>query len=117
MDAIDGNKKLNQKGYVLLESLVAFMIITLCISLYMPLTANLLVTIKKEKRAVDMARIAYEQSQKIELGQAIDSTWQTGEIIYDIYLSETNQKKGIHVQNGEQNKKVEILSTKIIKPE
>lgn len=112
-----GIKRLNQKGYILLESLVAFLIITLCISLYMPLTANLLVTIKKEKIAVDIARIAYEQSQKIGYGQEIDSTWQTGEITYDIYLSEANQKKGIYVQYGNQKKKVEILSTEISKPE
>jgi type II secretory pathway pseudopilin PulG len=117
VDAIDGNKKLNQKGYILLESLVAFLIITLCISLYMPLTANLLVATKKEKIAVDIARIAYEQSQKIGYGQEIDSTWQTGEMMYDIYLSETNHKKGIRIQYGDQKKKVEILSTEITKPE
>lgn len=83
----------------------------------MPMTATLLVTIKKEKIAVDVARIAYEQSQKIELGQEIDSTWQTGETKYDINLLETNQKKGIQIQCDDRKKKVEILATEIIKAE
>ncbi len=80
------------------------------------MTANLLLTIKKEKIEVDLVRIAYEQSQKIALGQDIDSTWQTGEITYGINLSETNQKKGIHIQYNGRKKKMDILSTEITNP-
>lgn len=116
MDAIDGNKLFDQKGYILLESLLAFLIITLCISIYLPLTANLLVAIKKEKIDVDIMRIAYEQSQKIALDQEIDSTWQTGENSYGINLSETNERKGIHVQYNNQEKKVDILSITATSP-
>ncbi|MEG0268332.1 MAG: type II secretion system protein [Carnobacterium sp.] len=114
MDAIDGIKQNNQKGYILLESLVAFLIITLCIGFYLPMTASLLIAIKKEKIEVDLVRIAYEQSQKIALGQDIDRNWQTGEIIYDITISETNRKKGILIQYNGREKRMGILSTEII---
>lgn len=116
MDVIDGIKKSYQQGYILLESLVAFLVITLCIGFYLPITANLLLTIKNEKIEVDLARIAYEQSQKIALGQNIDGTWQTGETIYDIAISEKNYRKGILIQYNGQEKKVDILSTEIIAP-
>ncbi|WP_177173756.1 hypothetical protein [Carnobacterium iners] len=92
------------------------MILTLCISFYLPLTTNLLVTIKKEKTEVDLARVAYEQSQKIGLNQDLDSTWQTGKTHYIITLSEISQRKGIHIHYGGQTKEMDILSTQIITP-
>lgn len=78
------------------------------------MTASLLIAIKKEKIEVDLVRIAYEQSQKIALGQDIDRNWQTGEIIYDITISETNRKKGILIQYNGREKRMGILSTEII---
>ncbi|WP_414839860.1 type II secretion system protein [Carnobacterium sp. TMP28] len=116
MADIDGNKALNQKGYILLESLLAFLILTLCISFYLPLTTTLLVAIKKEKIEVDLARIAYEQSQKIVLNQDVDSTWQTGKVHYTIALSEINQRKGIHIYYEGKTKEIDILSNQIITP-
>ena len=80
------------------------------------MTANLLITINKEKIEVDLVRIAYEQSQKIALGQDIDGTWQTGETVYDITISETNHKKGILIQYNGREKKMGILSAEIISP-
>nr|WP_238321769.1 prepilin-type N-terminal cleavage/methylation domain-containing protein [Carnobacterium jeotgali] len=39
---IIGNKKLNQKGYLLIESLVAFSILSLCMAFYLPFVVSML---------------------------------------------------------------------------
>lgn len=116
MVGIIGIKKLNQKGYLLLESLLSFLILTICISLYLPLIAGLLVTVKEEKKAVERARVCYEQSQKISLGQSVDNSWQTGGVTYQIHSIEKKQKKGIQINDGEQQLVIEILSSKVENP-
>lgn len=116
MGAIIGIKKLNQKGYLLLESLLSFFILTVCISLYLPLVVGLLLTVKEEKKAVDRARICYEQSQKISLGQSVDDSWQTGGVTYQIHSIEKEHKKGIQINDGDQQLVIEILSSKVSEP-
>ena len=75
---IIGNKKLNQKGYLLIESLVAFSILSLCMDFYLPFVVSMLKKVEAEKIAVEMHRIQYEQVQKIEQHQPINQTWKTG---------------------------------------
>lgn len=115
MVVITGIERLNQKGYVLLESLTAFLIITLCISVYLPVVTDLLVTIKEEKKTMDMVRIGYEQSQKIALGQEVDTSWQTGGNVYEIIV-ESSQKKKICIRDNQHQRTVELLSSKINLP-
>lgn len=107
---IIGNKKLNQKGYLLIESLVAFSILSLCMAFYLPFVVSMLKKVEAEKTAVEMHRIQYEQVQKIEQHQPIDQTWKTGGKIFTIEPIANTIQKGVRVKYEKEEISIEILS-------
>jgi len=113
---INGNKKLNQKGYLLIESLVAFSILSLCIALYIPFILGMLKKVDAEKTAVEMYRIQYEQVQKIEQQQSTDKTWTTGGKVFTIEQTTNNAQKGVRVKHGEEEIFIKVLSFQIFNP-
>ena len=113
---IIGNKKLNQKGYLLIESLVAFSILSLCMAFYLPFVVSMLKKVEAEKTAVEMHRIQYEQVQKIEQHQPIDQTWKTGGKIFTIEPIANTIQKGVRVKYEKEEISIEILSFQTSNP-
>lgn len=103
-------KKINQKGYLLIESLVAFSILSICIAMYLPFVVGMLKKVDAEKTAVEMYRIQYEQLQKIEQQQPIDKIWETGGKVFAIEQATTTTQKGVRIKYGEEEIFTEILS-------
>lgn len=116
MVGITGNKKLDQKGYLLIESLVAFSIVSLCIAIYIPFIVNMLQKINAEKTAVDMYRIQYEQLQKMEQHQSTDKIWKTGGEIFTIEETVTNTQKGVRIKHDEEEIFIEVRSFQTSSP-
>ena len=110
MDDISGSKKLNQKGYLLIESLVAFSLVSMCIASYIPFIVGMLKKIDTEKTTVEMHRIQYEQIQKIEQHQAVDSTWKTGGKVYTINPLIDNSRKGVRITYENEEIFIEVRS-------
>lgn len=116
MAGIIGNNKLNQKGYLLIESLVAFSILSLCMAIYIPFIVGMLEKIDAEKTAVEMHRIQYEQVQKIAQHQIIDKTWRTGGEVFTIEETTITAQKGVRIKHGEEEIFIEILSFQASNP-
>jgi type II secretory pathway pseudopilin PulG len=113
---IIGNKKLNQKGYLLIESLVAFSILSLCMAIYIPFIVSMLKKVDAEKTTVEMYRIQYEQVQKIEQLQTTDNTWRTGGKVFTIEQITTTAQKGVRVKYEKEEISIEILSFQKVNP-
>lgn len=113
---INGNKKLNQKGYLLIESLVAFSLVSLCIASYIPFIVGMLKKVDAEKTAVEMHRIQYEQIQKIEQNQAIDTTWKTGGKFYTINPLTNSSRKGVRINYENEEIFIEVRSFQMSSP-
>lgn len=116
MDDISGSKKLNQKGYLLIESVVAFSLVSLCIASYIPFIVGMLKKVDTEKTAVEMYRIQYEQIQKIEQHQPIDSTWKTGGKMFSINQLTNNSRKGVRINYENEEIFIEVRSFQISSP-
>ena len=116
MDDISGSKKLNQKGYLLIESLLAFSLVSLCIASYIPFIVGMLKKIDTEKTTVEMHRIQYEQIQKIEQHQAVDSTWKTGVKIFTIKQLRNTSQKGVRINYEKEEVFIEVRSFQAFSP-
>ncbi|AEB29346.1 hypothetical protein CAR_c06520 [Carnobacterium sp. 17-4] len=116
MADINGNKKLNQKGYLLIESLVAFSVVSLCIAIYIPFIVGMLKKVDAEKTAVEMHRIQYEQIQKIEQQQAIDPIWKTGGKTFTIKQLRNTSQKGVRINYEKEEVFIEVRSFQTFSP-
>lgn len=117
MDAIDGTRKNSgQRGYLLAESIVSFLLISLCITVYLPFAAGLLTKIDQEKKLLEMNRIGYEQVQKISVSQEMDNTFETGGVIYQIERTNHFPWKGVKLNNETEEVIFEITQIIISNP-
>lgn len=116
MVGIIGNKKLNQKGYLLIESVVAFSILSLCMAIYIPFIVSMLKKVDAEKTAVEMYRIQYEQVQKIEQLQTTDITWKSGGKVFTIEQITTTAQKGVRIKHEKEEISIKVLSFQKVSP-
>lgn len=107
---------MDQKGYLLVESLVAFSILSLCMAIYVPFSVTMLKKVDAEKTAVDMYRIQYEQAQKIEQHQPADKIWKTGGKVFTIEQISTNTQKGVRIKHDEEEIFIEVRSFQTSSP-
>lgn len=96
---------MSQKGYVLLESLVSLSLITVVLTVSLPLTVNLVHKLEKQRIDVEMYRTLYDQSKFWS-----DDEKNTTEITsYNTQLRVSNTSKGIVVEGeGDQNIQLQI---------
>lgn len=103
---MNGNKRLNDKGYMLLEAIVAFLVLATCLMVYLPFLVQMLRTIQWTRTEVECARIGFEQVQKIQANETPDKQWVTAGKTYSISIPQT--KKGIQVYEAEQTWSVQM---------
>lgn len=94
---MSGNKRINEKGFLLFEAILSWVLITTCLMIYLPLLVNLLTTLHSAKNELEMARIGYEQIQKSVETEVVDNEWETNGKIYTISEKVVNGRKGIWV--------------------
>ncbi|MGX7417445.1 hypothetical protein ACWOFR_01445 [Carnobacterium gallinarum] len=77
-------KKLhNQEGYLVLEGLVSFFLVTGAVFLYFPIVLNLLQHLESEKESVEINRKLYEEAQfEVEAIQQKNSSYEKGLELY-----------------------------------
>lgn len=103
---MSGNKGLNQRGYLLIESIFSWLLILSCISLYIPMMSRMLVIVNAEKEAVNCYRILYEQTMVLEAEGKIDTVWETNGKEYHIAKTTEHNREGIYIYG--KGKKAEI---------
>lgn len=101
-------KRLNQKGYLLLESVVSWFILVSCLLVYLPFFTQMWQTIHLERNETEQARIGLEQVQKLKIREPNDAVWTTGGKSYTIVIP-TN-RKGVRVYDETQDWQVQMQS-------
>lgn len=114
---MSGNKRINEKGFLLFEAILSWVLITTCLMIYLPILVNLLTTLHSTKNELEMARIGYEQIQKSVETEIVDDEWETNGKIYTISEKVVNGRKGIWVyEEGKvwnlQMESLELLSSR-----
>lgn len=114
---MSGNKRINEKGFLLFEAILSWVLITTCLMIYLPILVNLLTTLHSAKNELEMARIGYEQIQKSVETKIVDDEWETNGKIYTISEKVVNGRKGIWVyEEGKvwnlQMESLELLSSR-----
>lgn len=114
---MSGNKRINEKGFLLFEAILSWVLITTCLMIYLPILVNLLTTLHSAKNELEMARIGYEQIQKSVETEIVDDEWETNGKIYTISEKVVNGRKGIWVyEEGKvwnlQMESLELLSSR-----
>lgn len=99
---MNGNNRINEKGFLLFEALLSWVLITTCLMIYLPMLVNLLTTLHSAKNELEMARIGYEQIQKSVVEETMDEEWKTNGKIYNISEKTVSGRKGIWVYEEEQ---------------
>lgn len=94
---MSGNKRINEKGFLLFEAILSWVLIITCLMIYLPILVNLLTTLHSAKNELEMARIGYEQIQKSVETEIGDDEWETNGKIYTISEKVVNGRKGIWV--------------------
>lgn len=105
---MNGNKRLNNKGFMLLESIVSFFVLATCLMIYVPFLIQMLRTAQWTRNEVECARIGFEQVQKIQANETPDKQWITAGKTYSISVPRT--KKGIQVDEAEQHWSIQMES-------
>lgn len=103
---MNGNKRLNNKGYMLLEAILAFLVLATCLMVYLPFLVQMLRTTQWTRTEVECARIGLEQVQKLGANEPLDKRWVTAGKTYSISIPQT--KKGIQVHETEQTWSVQM---------
>ena len=107
---MSGNKRLNQKGFLLLEAIISWLILVTCLMIYIPFLMNMTVSVKNSRNEVELTRIGYEQIQKSLLTDPIETTWVTAGKTYRITETSVGQWKGIRVYEKEQEWVLQMVS-------
>ncbi|MFL2100132.1 hypothetical protein [Desemzia sp. FAM 23991] len=105
-----GNKQLDQKGFMLLEAVISWLVLVTCLMIYIPFLMNMTLSIKNSRNEVELTRIGYEQIQKSLLAEPIETTWITAGKTYYISEQEAGRWKGIRVYEKEQEWTLQMLS-------
>lgn len=103
-----GNKRLNEKGFLLLETIVAWSVLTTCLMIYLPFLIYMLQAVAENRNEVECARIGLEQVQKLSANKQADQTWETAGKTYFIFVPE--KQKGIRVNEKDQEWKIQMES-------
>lgn len=107
---MNGNRRLDQKGFMLLEAIISWLLLVTCLMIYIPLLLNMTVSLKNSRNEVELARIGYEQIQKNLLAVPIETTWKTAGKTYQITETKVGQWKGIRIYEEEQEWVLQMLS-------
>lgn len=107
---MNGNKRPDQKGFMLLEAIISWLILVTCLMIYIPFLINMTVSLKNTRNEVELTRIGYEQIQKRLQVEPIETTWVTAGKTYQITETEVGQWKGIRVYEKEQEWILQMLS-------
>lgn len=109
-----GNNKIDEKGFLLFEAVLSWILITTCLMIYLPMLVNLLTTLQSARDKVEMARIGYEQIQKSVVKETRDEEWETNGKTYNINEKTVGGQKGIWVYEEEQVWTLQMESFNII---
>ena len=107
---MSGNKLLNQKGYLLMESIFSWLLILSCVSLYIPMMSRMLIIVNSEKEAVNCYRILYEQTIVLETEGKTDVVWETNGKEYRIAETIELNREGICVYGKEKKAQIQLKS-------
>lgn len=107
---MSGNKLLNQKGYLLIESIFSWLLILSCVSLYIPMMSRMLVIVNGEKEAVNCYRILYEQAIVLKAEGKTDTVWETNGKEYRIAEMTELNREGIYVYGEGKKAKIQLKS-------
>lgn len=103
-----GNKRLDEKGFLLLEAVASWLILVTCLMIYLPFLVQMLKTVQWESNEVEQARIGFEQVQKLSANEPINETWVTAGKTYNISVPDA--KKGIRVYDKIQEWNIQMQS-------
>lgn len=109
-EGMNGNRRLDQKGFMLLEAIISWLLLVTCLMIYIPLLLNMTVSLKNSRNEVELVRIGYEQIQKNLLAVPIETTWKTAGKTYQITETKVGQWKGIRIYEEEQEWVLQMLS-------
>lgn len=115
---MNGNRRVNEKGFLLFEAVLSWILITTCLIIYLPILVNLLVILQQTRNEMEMTRIGYEQMQKSVVKEAMDEEWETNGGIYNISEKVVDGRKGIWVyeENQEWSLQMEQFSITTSEP-
>lgn len=105
---MNGNKRLNEKGVLLLESVVSWFLLITCLLIYLPFLTQMWKTVHLERKETEQARIGLEQVQKHIAGEPIDEKWTTGGKTY--WISISSNQKGVRVYDETQDWSIQMQS-------
>lgn len=107
---MNGSKRIDQKGFLLLEAVISWLVLVTCLMIYIPFLINMTISLKDTRNEVELTRIGYEQVQKKNLAEPLESTWVTAGKTYQITETKSGQWKGIRVYENEQEWILQMVS-------
>lgn len=113
---MNGNKRLNENGFLLLEAVVSWLILITCLLIYLPFLTQMWKTVHLERNATEQARIGLEQVQRLVENEPTDGVWTTGGKTYKISI--TNDQRGVRIHDETQEWTVQMqsFSTSTVEP-
>lgn len=103
--------KLNEKGYLLLESMTALFIVSLVMLVYSPFINSMLQKLETEKMEVEMHRLLLESARKEEGAAVVERN--TGQWRFEVTARLNTTKKGITVKNAKADRQTSIQITSV----
>lgn len=103
--------KLNEKGYLLLESVTALFIVSLIMLVYSPFMSAMLQKLENEKMEVEMHRLILDSARKEEGDVTVERN--VGPWTFEATARLSTKKKGITVKNAKADKQTAIQITSV----
>lgn len=110
MDAIFFHQfRRNEKGFLLLESLLALTLVTGLLAVYSPWVTQLMRQTDQAKERTVAMRVLLEQTRRLKEGYQLEMSFNEGTRSFQISETDTGEGKGIRILYGTKTEEIKLL--------
>lgn len=99
----------NEKGFVLIESLIALTIVTIALAVSSSSSLQLLERMQKEKVQTELYRVLQDQARVIKEQNSVLQIVKSNQYFFQVEEIEEGERRGVRVHHGDETTEISLL--------